>query len=410
MSIHRPSEIPVVSRELQKQDPQGLGKQLVYGTCELAAATTMAAVAVIEGSAAACSQFKEPPSQGFCSTAETLSNVTWMPTSYYGLPFYAGAALGLGLDGARRIYNVTKVGFQGVKQDGKKAWKIFKEKATSMNKKYPAMAAGLVAGFFTSGFTWATAAIGCGAYVAADAYNDYVGEPGSKKKKEPSGFSSRPLIEESEESEEEEPDSLPAVEADSLGAAEFFTDGSAYAGADEVFPARPTAFPLRNRSIRFHSAASAAPAATFFDAEASATGKILVKIGSRTYSFSNIRAAFYAHQYPSEAVNFQRMSSTQAEAHATALPSRGVLQSASWAQDRRRAMYFVIGVRLQKDPAARAQLRAMGDGQIDQINRSFNGVGDILKQIRDWDKRRSTPVDDSYPRQVAGLAHRQDEL
>lgn len=394
MSVHRPMDVPVVSRELQRQDPQGLGKQLVYGVSELALATTMTAVAVIEGSAAVCSQFTSPngqnltsPVQGYCSTAETLSQATWMPTSY-GLVPYVSTALALGVDGARRIYNVTKVGFQGVKQDGKKAWKIFKEKATSMNKKYPAMAAGLAAGFFTSGLSVATTAVGLGAYVAADIYNDYVGEPGSK---------------------EEESDS-PPVQAASLGAEEFFTDGSAYAGADEVFSTRTTAFPLRRRNVGFHSAASAAPAADFFDAEAPVTGKIRVKIGGRTYSFSNIRAAFYAHRYPSEAGNFAQMNSAQAEAHATALPSRGVLQSASWTQDNKRTMYFVIGVRLQKDPAARAQLRGMGDAQIDQINTHFNGVGPILKQIRDWDKRRSTPVDDSYPRQVAGLAHTQDAL
>ncbi len=402
-SVIRPSDIPL---SVKKQDPQGLGKELVYGTCELAAATTLAAVALIEGSAAVCSRFTstENPAQGYCATAETLSQATWIPTSYGLLP-YAGATLALGADGARRIYNVTKVGFQGVKEDGKKAWKIFKEKATSMNKKYPAMAVGFTAGFFTSGLTWATAALGFGAYAAADAYNDYVGEPASKKKKEPSGYSA-PIIDESGESEEEE-----AVEdVDGLGDPELFPDASAYQGAYESYSAPRSSFQLRNRRVQFHSAASAAPAASFFDAEAPATGKIRVKIGQTTYTFSNIRAAFYAHRYPSQAARFARTDSTAAEALASQLQRQGGSENPRWREINRSTMYFVIGQRLYKDPAARAQLRGMSDLQIDQIDRQFNSIGLILKQIRDWDKQRSTPVGESYPRQVAALAHTQDEL
>lgn len=409
MSVHRPPDIQLPGN-LKKQDPQGLGKQLVYGVAEIAVATTMAAAAAIEGSAAVCSHFTLPngqnttaPAQGFCSTAETLSQGTWIPTSYYGLVPYVGAAAALGADGVRRIYNVTKVGLQGVKEDGKKAWKIFKDKATSMNKKYPAMAAGLVAGFFTSGLTVATAALGCGAYVAADLYNDYIAEPGVKKK-EPSGFSAPSLVvDESDDSEEDEA-LIPIRESAWVASSSYQADD----GAEELY-AVPPSLPQR-RALRTHfpSVSFSAPSLSFFDAETPATAKIRVKIQSRTYTFSNIRAAFYAHRYPSQAAQFVGKNAQQAETLASSLSDD--VQDPHWREKNLQTMYFVVGLRLRSDPAARAELRAMSDAQIDQLNTDFNGISPILKRIREWDKRRSTPVDDSYPRQVAALARRPDAL
>ncbi len=413
MSVHRPSDI-LLPGNLKKQDPQGLGKQLVYGVAEIAVATTMAAVAAIEGSAAVCSHFTLPngqnttaPAQGFCSTAETLSQGTWIPTSYYGLVPYVSAAAALGVDGVRRIYNVTKVGVEGVKEDGKKAWKIFKDKATSMNKKYPAMAAGLVAGFFTSGFTVATAALGCGAYVAADLYNDYIAEPGVKKK-EPSGFSATRLVgDESDESEEDEP--VVGSNESALGASSFYGTGD---GADELYV--PPASQYQRTALRrahFRSDSAPAAAVNFFDAQAPATGKIRVKIQGKTHIFNNIRAAFYAHRYPSQAAQFVGKNAQQAETLATQFQVSGDAQDPRWAEKNHQTMYFVVGLRLRNDPAARAELRQLSDAQIDQFDTdSYNNIGPILKRIRDWDKTRTTPVGDSYPGQVAALARRQDEL
>lgn len=412
MSAVRPSDIPLPAN-LKKQDPQGLGKQLVYGSAELGVAATMVAVAAIEGSAAVCSQFTHSngqnttaPGQGICFYAETLSQGTWVPTSY-GLVPYVGTAAALTVDGLRRIYNVTKVGLKGVKEDGKKAWKIFKDKATSMNKKYPAMAAGLVAGFFTSGLTVATAALGCGAYVAADLYNDYVGEPEAKK--EPSGFSALVLTEDSEEEEEV------LTEPDDQGAPELLASASGlrFDEVDESFA--PASRVHRKPSLRrapIHLAASAAPVASFFDAEAPATGKIRIQISGRTYTFGNIRAAFYASQYPEHAAQLVKLSSGAAEAYAGRLVAQGVAQNPKWNGTNLniRTMYFLIGLRLEKDPTARAQLRAMSDEDVSAVNDQFNGIGVVLKAVRDWDKERTTAVDSSYHRKVAALARIPDEL